>query len=414
MGRAMSEVMSDNAGAEAGAGIASQGLSIRTSGLYLALYLHYGFFTLLPLWLRATGASPGEIGLLMAIPLVTRILTVAPFATWAGRHGLIRNAIVLTALVSAGLVALLVGEPAHSGRIALVVVFSLVWDQLPVLADAYAVMAVRSRGLDFGRMRVWGSIAVIISNLAAGWSVDQFGIKALPLLIAALLLLPAAAAPLLPSDRELGGKTAAEKTRWRDVTSDRQLMRAMVAVSIIMGSHGVVMSFGAIQWEAKGISASMIGILQAIAVSSEIAAFWMGTKALGNRNPGILIAIAAGAAMVRWLVMALDPSLPVLIVAQLLHGVSATGSILGVTLVIAARVPLPLSGAAQGLNAVLLGLVLAVVTAGSGLLWSYGTGPAYVTMAVLAAAGLATAWPSRKPAHELPAKESLLAEGTDI
>ena len=397
----------------AGTGIFDRRLSVGVSGLYFSLYLHYGFFTLLPLWLRATGATPGEIGLLMAIPLITRILTVAPFAAWVGRRGWVRNAVLVTALSSAGLIALLLGEPSYAGRIALVLVFSLVWDQLPVLADSYAVMAVRSQSLDFGRMRVWGSIAVVLSNLAAGWSVDQFGIKALPLLIATLLLLPAAVAPFLPRDKELGGKTPAESTRWRDVVTDRHLVRAMVAVSIIMGSHGVIMSFGAIQWEARGISTSMIGILQAIAVSSEIVAFAVGSTLLGNRNPSILICMAAGAALLRWLVMAMDPGLPVLIAAQLLHGISATGSILGIMLLIAARVPMPLSAAAQGLNAVLLGLVLAVVTAGSGLLWSYGTGPAYLSMAVLAAAGIVVAWPSGAARSGGATGSTIITEGAN-
>ena len=53
------------------------------SGLYLALYLHYGFFAFIPLWLKTMGASPEEIGILLAIPLVLRILTVAPFSAWA-------------------------------------------------------------------------------------------------------------------------------------------------------------------------------------------------------------------------------------------------------------------------------------------------------------------------------------------
>lgn len=396
MGKRMNTVLGNDGTTGSGGDLSARRLSRGVSGLYFALYLHYGFFTLLPLWLSATGATPGEIGMLMAIPLITRILTVAPFAAWVGRRGMVRNAIVVTTLSSAALVALLLGEPDYAGRIALVLVFSLVWDQLPVLADSYAVMAVRSRSLDFGRMRVWGSIAVVVSNLAAGWSVGQFGIKALPLMIATLLLLPAVVVPFLPRDRELGGKTPAEQTRWRDVMADRPLLRAMIAVSIIMGSHGVVMSFGAIQWEARGISTGMIGVLQAIAVSSEIVAFWIGSKVLGARNPSILICIAAGAAILRWLIMALDPGLPVLVAAQLLHGISATGSILGIMLLIAARVPMPLSAAAQGLNAVLLGLVLAVVTAGSGLLWSYGTAPAYLTMALLAVAGLVAAWPSRK------------------
>eukprot|EP01034_Spumella_vulgaris_P046167 gene46167-biopygen39302 len=42
----------------------------------------------------------------------------------------------------------------------------------------------------------------------------------------------------------------------------------MVAASLIMGSHGVLTSFGAIQWEAQGISTTVIGLLQALAVAA--------------------------------------------------------------------------------------------------------------------------------------------------
>ena len=166
-------------------------LDLSVSGLYFSLYLHYGFIAFLPLWLKATGASPEEIGLLMAIPLILRLLTVAPFSAFVGRRGWVRNAIALTALGSAAVILTLLGEPEHAGRIVIVVLFSIVWDQIPVLTDAYAVMAVRSRSLDFGRLRVWGSIAVVISNLVAGWSIGVLGIKALPIMVASFLLLPA-------------------------------------------------------------------------------------------------------------------------------------------------------------------------------------------------------------------------------
>lgn len=62
-------------------------------------------------------------------------------------------------------------------------------------------------------------------------------------------------------------------------------------------------------------------------------------------------------------------------------------------LVIAARVPVRLSATAQGFNAVLLGIALAVVTFGSGLLWSHGISVSYAAMAALAMIGLLVAWP---------------------
>lgn len=378
-------------------------LSLGVSGLYLALYIHYGFFGFMPLWLKSTGALPGEIGVLLAIPLILRLLTVAPFSAWAGRRRLVRNAIVVTSLGAAALVALLLGRPDHAGRIAIVIAFSLMWDQIPVLVDAYAVMAVRSHGLDFGRMRVWGSIAVVISTASAGWAFDRFGIEALPLICALLLFLPAIAAALLRPDRRLATVEAGDSGRWRDVIGDRKLIRAMAAASLIMGSHGVLTSFGAIQWAERGISTSTIGLLQALSVSAEIVAFWFGTKLLGRRDPTLLLCVAAAAAALRWVVMAADPGVPVLVATQLLQGITATGAILGMMLVIAARVPVQSSAAAQGLNAVLLGVVLAVVTAGSGLLWSYGISFAYLAMAILAAFAVAFAWPSGTPSTDLTA-----------
>jgi PPP family 3-phenylpropionic acid transporter len=365
------------------------------SGLYLALYLHYGFFAFIPLWLKTMGASPKEIGILLAIPLVLRILTVAPFPAWAGRRGRVRDSIMVTALLSAAIILLLLGKPDHAGRVAVILAFSIMWDQIPVLTDAYAVVAVRSHALDFGRMRVWGSIAVVASTASAGWVFGLTGIMALPILVAVLLLLPAVTAPFLPSDRTMARVEPGSSGKWRDVIADRKLMRAMVAGAFIMGSHGVLMSFSAIQWSAQGISTGMIGTLQAVSVSAEILAFVFGAKLLGKRDPSLMICIAAAAAVLRWLIMATNPGLPVLFAVQLLHGITSTGAILGLMLVIAARVPVQTSPAAQGLNAVLLGVALAVATVGSGLLWSYGISAAYLAMAALAAFGVLFAWPAR-------------------
>lgn len=370
-------------------------LTVGVSGLYLALYLHYGYFTFIPLWLRTMGASAAEIGVLLAIPLILRLLTVAPFSAWAGRRGRVRDATTVTAVLSALLIALLMLDPDHAGRIAVILAFSIMWDQLPVLTDAYAVMAVRSHNVDFGRVRVWGSIAVVASTGSAGWIIGSTGIQMLPVLIAALLLLPAIVAPLLPSDRAMAAPKTEAVGRWRDILADRRLMRALIASALIMGSHGVLTNFAAIQWAAKGVSTGLIGTLQAVAVSVEIVAFWFGTRFLGGRDPILLICVAAAVAVVRWTVMALDPGLAITFLVQMLHGVTSTGAILGVMLVIAQRVPLQSSATAQGLNAVLLGVALAAVTLGSGLLWSYGVAPAYLAMAGLAALAVVAAWPRR-------------------
>lgn len=380
-------------------GVRLPDLRPRVSLLYAATYLHYGFVAFLPVWLASTGSTPGEIGTLMAIPLILRLLTVAPFAAWCGRRGLVRNAIAASALGAAALAIGLWLAPGYAGRVVAVVAFSIVWDQLPVLTDGYAVMAVRRQSLDFGRLRVWGSIAVVGSNAAAGWLLGQLGTATLPFLIAALLLLPPMITPALPADRHLMHEPPEAGGGWRELFRDRVLIGSLAAASLIMGSHGVLISFGAIQWSAAGVSSSWIGILNAISVASEILGFVFGARLLGSRDPRWMIALASLVAALRWGIMALQPGVPVLVATQMLQGISATGAILAPMLLIAARVPSRLASSAQGLNAVFLGAVLAVVTAGSGLLWRFGASNAYVSMAALAllALGVLALWWNRAP-----------------
>lgn len=359
-------------------------LGARVSGLYGGLYVHYGFYAFLPVWLGATGSRPAEIGLLMAVPLILRLLTVAPFAAWCGRHGHVRDGVAATAIAAAILVLTLLVAPGHVGRVISVVIFATVWDQIPVLTDAYAVMVVRSHGLDFGRMRVWGSIAVVASNAAAGWLLGLTGIATLPIMIAVLLIVPALLIPILPRDRLLMREAPERGGGWRELFADRQLMAGLFAASLIMGSHGLINSFGAIQWTASGIPTRTIGLLNALAVASEIIAFVFGAKLLGGRDPRIMIVVASISAALRWAIMATAPGIIGLCVGQLLQGFSATGAILAPMLLIAARVPNRLSSSAQGLNAVLLGALLAVVTAGSGMIWQLGASVAYGLMLVIA------------------------------
>lgn len=364
--------------------VAIPALAWRVSLLYLALYVHYGFFNLLNLWLHATGSLPNEIATLTAIPLILRLITVAPFAAWCGRRGLVRNAIGMTALAAALVVLTFPFMTSHIARLAVFLVFAIAWDQIPVLVDAYAVMAVRSQKLDFGRLRVWGSIAVVISGLIAGKLIDWLGILSLPLLAAAFLMLTVIVTPFLPRDRVLVRDPPKARGGWGELFRDRPLIASMAAASLIMGSSGVFMSFSAIQWQGQGLSAFAIGILNGLAVSSEIVAFVFGAKLLGKRDPRLLIAVGAVAAALRWAIMSLSPGLPLLIAAQLLQSILVAGALLAPVLVIAARVPNRLAANAQGFFAVVIGGVVALVVLSSGYLWGLGPAAAYLAMSAVA------------------------------
>ncbi|MEQ1784673.1 MAG: MFS transporter, partial [Hyphomonadaceae bacterium] len=279
-----------------------QRIAVQVSGLYGVLYIHYGVLAFLPLWLKSRDVPITQIGALLAIPLFLRLIAVAPVVAWAGRRGRLRDALTLFTVLSAALAASTGLITDHLYLLIVFSMFSLAWDQLPVLADAYAVLAVRARNLDFGRLRVWGSIGVI-AGAALGGAVFQIGgIGLLPWLAGALLMLMAVVSRLVPPDSKL---MSPDEQRvpgdWKAVFADRQMMAAMIATSLVAGSHGVLQSFSAIQWEGQGWSTGTVGSLTAVGIASEMVILVFGQKWLKAADPRWLILFGAIAAVLRWI-----------------------------------------------------------------------------------------------------------------
>lgn len=364
-------------------------LAVTVSGLYLSLYLHYGVFSFLPLWLTSRDVPTTQIGLLMAIPLLLRLVAVGPVVAWSGRREQLRNALILSTLAAAVLAMSTAMISDHLALLIVFVFFALAWDQLPVLADAYAVLTVRAKGLDFGRLRVWGSLGVVGGSMAGGAIFQVGGIGVFPWVAGGLLVVLAVVALASPTDRKLSPPDESRtEGDWKAVFGDRQMILAMVGTSLIAGSHGVLLSFGVIQYTAAGWSPTLIGLLLATGVLSEVIVLWFTQRILKGGDPRRLILVAGAFAVFRWVIMAFTPIAPLVFFAQLLNGLSAMAPVVGMMLLIAHRTPAHLVGVAQGVNAVILGLGLAIVTLGSGFIWGQGPAFAYGAMAVMALLGL--------------------------
>ena len=364
-------------------------LSLKTSTLYAAVYLHFGVFSVfMPVWLlKHAGLPASQIGLLMSLPLLLRILFVAPVSALADHLRQIREVLFVCLVLMAALVGSLSLVRGFVPIAIFFVVLSMVWDPIPILTDSYAVAAVRVRGLNFGRMRLWGSLAHISANFIGGAIIDYAGIRTVPWMTAALLLVPLAIIPFLPADRHFGDPVPAAKGEWTRLVKDRPLMIVLFATCLILGSQGLFGGFAAIQWTAKGFSSRFIAELNGVGIAAEIVILWACQRMLGRRSPLVLILVMAGLTVVRWLLMTLDPGPALLIAIQLLQG-AGMGVVAGLMLFIAERAPAHLMATAQGLYAVIVGVIAALVVAGSGFLWQAFGPRAYLAMALITAVGM--------------------------
>jgi len=365
-------------------------LGFKTSTLYASVYLHYGVFSVfMPVWLlKHAGLPASQIGLLMSLPLLLRILFVAPVSALADHLRRIREVLFVCLVLMAALVGSLSLVRGFVPIAIFFVVLSMVWDPIPILTDSYAVAAVRVRGLNFGRMRLWGSLAHISANFIGGAIIDYAGIRTVPWMTAALLLVPLAIIPFLPADRHFGDPAPAAKGEWTRLVKDRPLMIVLFATCLILGSQGLFGGFAAIQWTAKGFSGRFIAELNGVGIAAEIIILWACQRMLGRRSPLVLILVMAGLTVVRWLLMTLDPGPALLVAIQLLQG-AGMGVVAGLMLFIAERAPTHLMATAQGLYAVIVGVIAALVVAGSGFLWQAFGPRAYLAMALITVVGMA-------------------------
>jgi MFS transporter, PPP family, 3-phenylpropionic acid transporter len=362
-------------------------LAWRLALFYAALFAALGVqLPFLPLWLAAKGLDAGTIGLVLAIPMIVRVIAIPVATQGADRHDALRTAIVFAAVISVlgyGAVGLAHGAAAIMATFALASAF---YTPIMPLADAYALRGLGRFGRAYGPVRLWGSAAFIAGSFGAGALLEVMAARELIWLVVGALAITAAAACALPPLAAGEGSARANAVPSTSrLLRDRSFLAVAAAASLIQASHAVYYGFSALAWQHAGLDGAAIGALWALGVVAEIALFAISGRL--SVAPTSLLMLGAGGAVIRWGAMAFDPPSLLLPVLQCLHGLSFGAAHLGALGFIARTAPAELGAIAQGYLAVALGLVMAMAMGISGLLYARWGDLAYGAMALAAAAG---------------------------
>ncbi|HUI94193.1 MAG TPA: MFS transporter [Xanthobacteraceae bacterium] len=361
-------------------------LAFRLSVFYGAYFAYLGLsLPFMPAWFAARGLEPGEIGIVLATPLVVRVLVV-PVASRLADRSALRQALFASAAASVvgfALVGLCAGFFAILAAYALAA--ALVAPVLP-LGDAYALRGLRDRMGRYGPVRLWGSVSFILANLVGGVLLARLGADHVIWAVVAALALTAAAAlalaPRAPAPAQAAARPATASL-WRSPAA----VAVMAGASLIQASHAVLYGFATLQWSARGIGGSAIGALWAIGVIAEVGLFALSGRLGGRLGAPAMIALGGAGGLVRWTVMALDPPTASLPFLQALHALSFAATHLGSMQFLARAAPEGRNATAQGDFVALQGIVFAAAMGLAGtLVAAYGS-LAYVAMAAACVAG---------------------------
>jgi len=357
--------------------------------LYAAMYAAYGVASpFLPAFVNERGVPPEELGMVLAAGTAIRLLA----APAAGRIGDRLQALraVLVSSIALGAAATFGYLPAHGFWLFLflTLLHATFLAPMPVLADALSLGAASRQGFEYGWVRGAGSAAFIAGTLVSGQLVAGHGLDAIIWSQALLLLAAALAAGRVPElvhargSRPSGGFLAVLRI---------PVFRNLVLVAaLILGSHAMHDAFALIRWRAAGVSAPMASVLWSLAVMAEVVVFFViGPGLIARLTPRGAIALAALAAIVRWIVMARSTELTALVLVQPLHGLTFALLHLACMRLIARIVPDGLEGTAQAIYATLgIGAASALLTFASGFLYSQAGAAGFFFMAALCAVAL--------------------------
>ena len=362
--------------------------AVRTAALYAALFMQVGIHMLaFPVWLSAKGLDPEAIALVLAVSIVVRVVAVPILSRLADRFAAFRGMLIASAAMGTlGLIAVGLGE-GFAGIMVTYALASVPLAPIGPLSDAYALKGLSARGRAFGPVRVWGSVAYVAGNLAAGLIMAMTSPAALVwFLVLAEALIVAAAAALRPLEQDA-------REDHRGGPADRTLLRSprflaiAAAACLIQASHALYYGFSAIDWSRKGLSGPTVGGLWAVGVVAEIVLFALSPRLPPRLDPLMLLGLGAAGAVVRWSAMALDPPTWLLPLLQCLHALSFGATFLGSVQFVSRIAGERRFAAAQGDLSTISSAGMAVITVLSGMLYTnFGT-HGYAAMALIAATG---------------------------
>ncbi|WP_417623781.1 MFS transporter [Paremcibacter congregatus] len=363
-------------------------IAYQVGGVYGGVFLYIGI--IMPfwaLWLAKVGMTPGEISFLIGFPSFLKVMSSPFIAQLCDKWGMVRRPMLaLMAIAALSFCGYFVFSSFWAYAVVTIIFAAAFTGFLPLL-ESFAVRAADRYDLQYGRLRAVGSIVFVLTSVAFGYYLDYFGydhflyfcLGALVTTFFAVVLLPKEQKPKVTATEE---EDADHEPALRFLLTSREFIMFLVVLSLIQMSHGLVYVMGSLHWERQGINNQTIGLLWSLGVVAEIVVFIFCGSFIRRFRPMYVLATIGVLGAMRWAVLATTASVPLLALAQTMHGLTYGAAHLVAMYYLSSRVPDRYFTTAQSLySSVPLGLAQGSVMLLAGPLYARFEGQGYYVMA---------------------------------
>ncbi|MEE2956941.1 MAG: MFS transporter, partial [Pseudomonadota bacterium] len=228
-------------------------MALRISLFYAAIFSVIGvMMPFWPVWLKAQGMTPIQIGLILAAGTWTRAIVNPLLAQTADRQGRPDILIIGLGWGALGLHTLLLFTNGFWLLFVVCVIASTLLFALMPMADAVTMLKVRKGLIDYGRVRLWGSLTFIVTAIGGGYLLKDKTEDLILWLVIGLLIITVGSCHIVPRSDTSGTKRFLEPLTY--IFRNRSLLFFILAASLIQASHAVYYGFSTLHWRAQGIN----------------------------------------------------------------------------------------------------------------------------------------------------------------
>lgn len=362
---------------------------LKLSANYTSFFIYLGIITpFWAMWLSSRGLSPSEIGIIIAVPYIVKIIVAPLISQAADKRAEYWRPLLFSVAFSVIVSVFYLFASGFWSLLLITFVVNLTMPAVLPLMETITVGQSAKHNLNYGYIRSFGSASFIIASVLLGIFLKNNSIDyvlwafygSMILLLITVILLPRGNKKPTPA------KEAIPASPIKHLLSDGDFIWFLSVVGLLQMSHGVYYSMGSIYWKENGLGEDVIGFLWAVGVIAEIIFFIYFHKIINKYPLSVIFAIIGFFGAIRWAIIAMSMSLPVLFAVQLIHGLTFGASHLAAIYYLAERINKDYAASSQSLYSALpLGLGLGLSTYIGGVIYEYVANGAYFFMSFLCA-----------------------------
>lgn len=291
----------------------------RLSNFYFFYFASLG--ALLPFWglyLKDRGFTPLEIGELMAIIMITKL--VAPnIWGWIADHRGAHMPVVRTASLFSAVIFIGVYTPGGYWTLAgVMLMFSFFWNASLPQFEAVTMSYLGEQKRRYSLVRLWGSVGFILAVVILGWLVDEQGTGQVPGVVLGLFGFIWLSSLIVKDPSGMAHHQQQDSIL--KVLKRPEVLAFLAVCFLLQASHGAYYAFYSLFMERHGYSSTAIGQLWALGVLAEVFLFLVMHRMLHRWGARRVLAASLIIASIRWVLVGSMPDILVIVIlSQMMH-----------------------------------------------------------------------------------------------